>query len=198
MNLCVIPARGGSQRIPRKNVRLFHGKPIIAYSIEAAWASGLFERVVVSTDDDEIANISASFQATVHRRPVALALDSTGTLEVVAEAARKFSGSYEYAFVCGVYATAPMLRPADIVRGFDSLRWCNQWATHCISVGIHPLRDAAQFYWSTSVGIRSECPYYTYTTCVEPIDENRICDINVEVDWVRAESMYAALHPEVT
>ena len=64
-NLCIIPARGGSKRIPRKNIKPFMGKPIIAYSIEAALNSGLFDEVMVSTDDEEIANVAKKFGASV-------------------------------------------------------------------------------------------------------------------------------------
>ena len=86
-NLAVIPARGGSKRIPRKNIKLFFGKPIIAYSIEAAQKSNLFDGIVVSTDDDEIRDISQSYGADVpFVRPESLADDHTGTLDVIKHA----------------------------------------------------------------------------------------------------------------
>ena len=85
--VAIIPARGGSKRIPRKNIKDFHGKPLIAYSIEAALASGLFEKVLVSTDDDEIAEVARSYGAEVpFIRPKELSDDFTGTGEVVKHA----------------------------------------------------------------------------------------------------------------
>ena len=87
MNICIIPARGGSKRIPRKNMRLFRGKPMIAWSIKAAFDSKCFDRVIVSTDDEEISNIARSHQADVpFKRPNQLANDITGTKEVVIHA----------------------------------------------------------------------------------------------------------------
>lgn len=90
MSICIIPARGGSKRIPRKNIREFYGKPMIAWSIEAAKESGLFDRVVVSTDDPEIAEIAKSYGAEVpFLRTPELADDFTGTIPVVADAIRR-------------------------------------------------------------------------------------------------------------
>ena len=89
MNIAIIPARGGSKRIPRKNIKNFSGKPMIAWSIEAALRSGLFDRVIVSTDDAEIAAVSTSWGAEVpFLRPLELADDHCGTTEVIAHAIR--------------------------------------------------------------------------------------------------------------
>src|SRR5699024_4916583 len=85
-NLCIIPARGGSKRIPRKNIKNFMGKPIIAYSIEAALQSGLFDEVMVSTDDEEIAEISKKYGAKVpFLRSNKNADDNATTLDVLLE-----------------------------------------------------------------------------------------------------------------
>ena len=87
MNICVIPARAGSKRIPRKNIKEFNGKPIIAYSIEAALKSNCFSQVIVSTDDDEIANISRINGAeTPFIRPKSLAKDDSKSIDVVKHA----------------------------------------------------------------------------------------------------------------
>ena len=80
--VAIIPARGGSKRIPRKNIKEFYGKPLISYSIETALASNLFDRVVVSTEDSQIASISESYGAEVQMRPKELSDDYTGTFEV--------------------------------------------------------------------------------------------------------------------
>lgn len=87
MKIAVIPARGGSKRIPRKNIKSFHGKHMIAWSIEAARSSGLFDRIVVSTDDTEIAEVAKAWGAEVpFMRPEALSDDHAGTTPVIAHA----------------------------------------------------------------------------------------------------------------
>lgn len=116
MRLAVIPARGGSKRIPRKNLKAFNGRPIIAYSIQTALGSGLFDHVVVSTDDAEIAELSRALGAEApFVRPTELADDYTGTNAVVRHAVRWFAakGSTPYE-VCCLYATAPLLTVEDL------------------------------------------------------------------------------------
>lgn len=123
MNIAIIPARGGSKRIPRKNIRDFCGKPMIAWSVEAAHRSGLFDHIMVSTDDDEIAEVALSSGAEVpFRRPPELADDHTATRPVVNHAigeAERLWGRIEY--VCCIYATAPFLQVHDLKQGFDRL-----------------------------------------------------------------------------
>ncbi|MGD9719338.1 MAG: pseudaminic acid cytidylyltransferase, partial [Sulfurimonadaceae bacterium] len=111
--IAIIPARGGSKRIPRKNIKLFHGKPLIAYSIEAALASGLFSEVVVSTDDAEITQIAREYGASVpFMRPKDLSDDFTGTGAVIAHAtAWLLQNGREFDTLCTIYATAPFLDP---------------------------------------------------------------------------------------
>lgn len=124
MKLAVIPARGGSKRIPRKNIKPFCGKPMIAWSIEAARNSGCFERVIVSTDDEEIADVARQWGAEApFVRPAELADDYTGTLSVIHHAIDCITaaGSRPDA-VCCLYATAPFVTPVDLRRGLDVLQ----------------------------------------------------------------------------
>lgn len=123
MNLCVIPARGGSKRIPRKNIKEFGGKPIIAWSIEAARISECFEQIIVSTDDDAIAEIAKSHGASVpFRRPAELSDDYTGTSAVISHAVTWYSEHFRRPqAVCCLYATAPFVRPDDIKSGLEIL-----------------------------------------------------------------------------
>lgn len=120
-NLAIIPARGGSKRVPRKNVRLFCGKPMIAWSVEAAKSSGLFEAVLVSTDDEEIARVAEEHGAEApFRRPVELSGDQTPTQPVIAHAIRWFNEHRgRVKFACCIYATAPFLQPCFLRHGFD-------------------------------------------------------------------------------
>lgn len=123
MKIAVIPARGGSKRIPRKNIRPFCGKPMIAWSIEAARSSGCFDRIIVSTDDEEIAGVARQWDAEVpFMRPPELADDSTGTTAVMKHAIEWCTANgLSPDPVCCVYATAPFLRPADLRAGLDLL-----------------------------------------------------------------------------
>jgi len=122
-NIAVIPARGGSKRISRKNVKPFCGKPILAYSIAAARASRLFEKIVVSTDDEEIAAIARQWGAiTPFLRPAALADDYVGTNAVAAHAAQWFlDRNIAVDHVCCLYATAPFVQPRFLVQGLETL-----------------------------------------------------------------------------
>lgn len=123
MKIAVIPARGGSKRIPRKNIRMFCGKPIIAYSITAAQQTGLFDQVVVSTDDEEIASVAREFGATTpFIRPKEIADDFTGTNAVVKHAVTWFNGqASNVTHACCLYATAPLVQARFIAEGYEAL-----------------------------------------------------------------------------
>ena len=121
--IAIIPARGGSKRIPRKNIKDFLGKPIIAYSIEAAIQSKLFDEVMVSTDDNEIAEIAKKYGASVPFMRSVENSDDYATLadvleEVITEY-RKKEQLFEYA--CCILPTSPLLREKKLKEGFDLL-----------------------------------------------------------------------------
>jgi len=122
--LCVIPARGGSKRIPKKNIKEFFGKPLMAYSIEIALKSKLFKKVVVSTDDEEIAKIAKKYGAEVpFMRPPKLSNDFTGTDDVVKHAVEFLQNQGEsYEYVCTLYATAPLLQQKYLIQGYEKLK----------------------------------------------------------------------------
>lgn len=121
--VAIIPARGGSKRIPRKNIRPFAGKPIIGYSIETALESCLFDRVIVSTDDEEIAEISRNFGAEApFLRPQELADDFTNTNDVVKHSLQWLLESmYPVDVACCIYATAPFIRIEYLKKGYELL-----------------------------------------------------------------------------
>ncbi len=123
MNVAIIPARGGSKRIPRKNLRHFCGEPIITYSIRTAMQSGLFERVVVSTDDDEIATLALHCGAQVpFVRPAELANDHASTLAVMQHAAHACRAlGWDVQRMCCLYATAPLTQVVDLQTGLALL-----------------------------------------------------------------------------
>ncbi|RYE78653.1 MAG: pseudaminic acid cytidylyltransferase [Oxalobacteraceae bacterium] len=121
MKLAVIPARGGSKRIPRKNIRPFAGKPMIAYAIEAAQASGLFEHIVVTTDDAEIADVARGFGAEVpFVRPPELSDDYATTVPVVDHAIRSCEAlGWVADAICCIYPGVPLLEVADMIYGAE-------------------------------------------------------------------------------
>jgi pseudaminic acid cytidylyltransferase len=123
MRLAVIPARGGSKRIPRKNIKSFCGKPMIAWSIEAALQSGCFDEVIVSTDDAEIADVAKSWGARVpFMRPAALADDHATTIPVIRHAIEWLQQNGERpSEVCCIYATAPFVQVDDLQQGLNIL-----------------------------------------------------------------------------
>jgi pseudaminic acid cytidylyltransferase len=132
--VAIIPARLGSKRIPRKNIRHFAGKPIINYSIEAALQTNLFDKILISTDSEEIARVvrQAGAQAPFLRSPE-LSDDYTGTDAVVLHALNWLMERGEKIdYVCCLYATAPFVQPADIIKGYHLLRDLN--ATSAFSV----------------------------------------------------------------
>ena len=122
--VAIIPARGGSKRIPRKNVKDFFGKPLIAYSIEVALASNLFEKVIVTTDDEDIAKIAKKYGAEVpFLRPKELSDDFTGTQDVINHALSYLENQgEEYKYVCTIYATAPLLKKEYLIKGYEKLQ----------------------------------------------------------------------------
>lgn len=123
MKLCVIPARGGSKRIPRKNIRPFAGRPMLAYSIQAARDCDLFDRIMVSTDDEEIAAVAVAEGAEIpFLRPPSLADDYTGTNAVTRHAIEWYrDAGLPPAYCCCIYATAPFLRGEDLRAGYERL-----------------------------------------------------------------------------
>jgi len=133
MNICVVPARGGSKRIPRKNIKVFNGKPIIAYSIEAALESNCFDQVIVSTDDNKIAEVAKTYGAKVpFIRPAALSNDYAGTIPVIKHTIEWLENhNNTIDNVCCLYATAPFIQSQTIFKAFQQLQ--ESKADYCFS-----------------------------------------------------------------
>lgn len=144
MKLAVIPARGGSKRIPNKNIRLFAGKPIIAYSIQAALKCELFDKIIVSTDDENIAGIARQFGAeTPFLRPTHLADDYTGTNAVVKHAISWFIEQEEKVqYACCIYATAPFLQAHYLQQGFNKLNRSDKAFVFSVTTFPFPIQRA--------------------------------------------------------
>jgi len=122
--IAIIPARGGSKRIPKKNIKLFHGKPLIAYSIEVALKSELFDKVIVSTDDAEIATVSKEYGAEIpFIRPSELADDFSSSGDAVKHTLEWLKDKGEkYDYACTIYATAPLLQEKYLIEGLKTLQ----------------------------------------------------------------------------
>ena len=124
MNICVIPARGGSKRIFKKNIKIFCGKPIICWSIEIAKASKCFDKIIVSTDDKKIATLAKKYGAEVpFVRPKSLSDDYTPTIPVVSHAISWLVKNHNQPlYVCCIYPTAPFIKLGDLRNGLKILK----------------------------------------------------------------------------
>ena len=144
MRLAVIPARGGSKRIPRKNIKSFGGQPMIAWSIAAAKQSGCFDRIIVSTDDAEIAQVAQSYGADVpFMRPSELSDDHAGTISVIAHAvAWQNQHGVRAQDVCCIYATAPFVQAADLQLGLETLKSSGADYTFSVTSYAFPIQRA--------------------------------------------------------
>ena len=144
MSIAIIPARGGSKRIPRKNIKPFYGKPMIAWAIEAAKKSGLFDRIVVTTDDYEIASIAKEWGAEVpFLRPVDLADDHTPTVPVIAQAITALAEKGIFSdLVCCIYPCAPFLQASDLLAGLELLHESGADFAYSIAEYAHPVQRA--------------------------------------------------------
>ncbi len=198
MKVAIIPARGGSKRIPRKNIRLFHGKPIIAYSIETALKSGLFDGGVwVSTEDEEIMTVAQDHGAMIIHRPDHLAEighPDCGTQEVTRHALTvlpTMAHPIIADFACCIYPCAPLMSLDQLKCSRMLIESDVNRAAYCYAV--HGWRGAGQFYWGDAKAFLERVPLDHWSTARYDVGADRFCDIDTEEDWQRAEAMYTAL-----
>ncbi|SEP17344.1 pseudaminic acid cytidylyltransferase [Pseudomonas sp. ok266] len=222
-NVAIIPARGGSKRIPRKNLLPFDGVPMIVRSIRTAVDSGLFDLVVVSTDDAEIAEVARAHGAQVpFMRPAALADDFTGTAAVIVHALEQLPS---FDFACCIYATAPLLQVRYLREGLELLeRYADKsFAFSVCDFGfpvqraltldeqgalraLYPefrnsrsqdlpkaFQDAGQFYWGRREAWLRGEVLYSPASLPVILPRHLVQDIDTAEDWKRAEYLYAAL-----
>ena len=218
--IAILPARGGSKRIPMKNIKPFLGTPMLHWPIKAAQASGLFDRIIVSTDDDTIATAARAAGAEALMRPANLSDDRTGVVPVVQHALSETGQGADSA--CLIYATAPFLRAEDLRRGYDAL----SGVSFALSVTTFPFpiqrallrtpeghiamfqpehaqtrsqdlpeafHDAALFAWGTRDAWLSDRPLYGTDTAMVDIPRHLVQDVDTPEDWTRAEYMARAL-----
>lgn len=163
MRLAIIPARGGSKRIPQKNIKEFAGQPIIAWSIQAAKESHCFDRIIVSTDDPEIARIARLNGADVpFMRKAELSGDDVPTVPVVADAvAWHIAHGDAVTEACCIYATAPFVQPDDLIKGLEILLGCNASYAFSVTEYAHPIQRALKIKSYGRLSIINE----DYATC---------------------------------
>ena len=168
--VAIIPARGGSKRIPRKNIKDFYGKPLIAYSIEVALKSKLFDKVIITTDDEEIATIAKSYGAEVpFLRPKELSDDFTGTQDVINHTLDYLEkNNEEYDYVCTIYATAPLLQEKYLIEGFEKLK--NSTAINAFSATSMPFPIQRTFKVNSDGRCEMFTPEY-YMTRSQDLEE---------------------------
>ncbi len=224
-NLCIIPARGGSKRIPRKNVKPFLGKPMLAYSIEAAKQSALFDEIMVSTDDAEIAEVARQNGASVpFMRSAETASDFATTADVLREVLAKYKElGQEFDNFCCFYATAPLVQSSDVVSAFERLQNSDFTMVYPVVQFSYPIWRCLDLeedgtmtrHWPEYENSRSQDlpkeyhdtgTFYWYKTKewlagniktggIE-VSETTIQDIDTETDWKLAEMKYRILHGE--
>ena len=195
-NIAIIPARGNSVRIPRKNIKPFYGRPIMAYAIDAIKQSGLFDRIIVSTEDGEIAEIATSLMAEIVIRPGHLAevnAADCGTQEVVRHALLAIAAE-DGDVACCVYPATPLLRSGDlsVAHKMLVLRPCSYVA----AVATNPFRDIGNFYMGLALQFVNRNPLWNHATGLYVMPPERAIDINSMDDWKKAEEMYAKLREE--
>ena len=224
MIVAIIPARGGSKRIPRKNIKTFCGKPLIAYSIEAALQSGIFDRVIVSTDDQEIATIAQAYGAEVpFMREDTLSDDHSSSIEVFEDAISRLDN---VTIACMIYATAPLLTPEYLIKGFHKLQNSNAtYAFSCTSMPFPIQRtfritqdETCEMFWPEHFNTRSQdleeayqdAGQFYFKKVNHPTTEvlfgkdslpillprHLVQDIDTLEDFERAQLMYKAIHSE--
>lgn len=219
MSVAVIPARGGSKRLPRKNIREFCGRPMIAWPIAAALESGLFNRVIVSTDDAEIADVARAHGAEIpFRRPDGLADDHATVLDVMQHAAHELKGEER---LCCIYATAPFIRAEDLAAA-DAMMTAGNWryvlpvASFAFPVQralvrnedgsaamLYPehertrsqdlpecYHDAGQFILGRREAFAANEAVFASHTGLLVLPRKRVQDIDTAEDWEMAEAMF--------
>lgn len=162
-NLCVIPARGGSKRIPRKNIKNFFGKPMLAYPIQAALASGLFSKVIVSTDDEEIAEVALKYGADVpFMRPAELADDFATTAPVIKHAVNFLQEQGEsYANLSFIYPCTPLITAQVLQTAYAA--WQASRAEACMAVCEFPAAPQRGLIVTANNRLESLYPEYRAT-----------------------------------
>ncbi len=183
--IAIIPARGGSTRIPRKNIRAFHGKPMLAHAIKVAQDAGL--AVHVSTEDVEVARVAAIYGASIVQRPIALAENDIGTQAVMRHAVKTL-GLSANTEVCCIYPCTPLLTAVELRKARILLE--SEWTQYVVAVNEANGGDTGWFYYGKAQAFANCVPLWGVNTRVFPIATERAVDVNTPEDWARVEALY--------
>lgn len=222
MNVAIIPARSESKRIPRKNIKDFCGKPIIAYSIKVAQDSRIFDKIIVSTDSTEIAQVAMDFGAEVPHLRESFCDDFATTLEVLAYEVNRLNLQKNDS-ICCIYPTAPLLKVDFLKKGFEKfLQNPKSYIFSACEYNSNPLRsffvrddkiqmlagkfefsrsqdleilyyDAGQFYFGVAENFLAKKPIFSEDSRIIKIPQIFVADINTSEDWEIAELKYKIL-----
>lgn len=223
-NIAIIPARGGSKRIPYKNIKLFMGKPIIAYSIEAALKTGLFDEIMVSTDDEEIASVAKHYGANV---PFMRSRDTANDYAILSDVLREVVEMYAqrgevFDNMCCILATAPLVTSELLTSAYDKLLSSDSFSTvYPIVEFSYPVQRCLQMGEDGEVSMKWDEYAVARSQDLEPlyhdsgmfywhkterwragkikktaivVDELSVQDIDTETDWILAELKYSILY----
>ena len=223
MKLCIIPARGGSKRIPKKNIKEFCGKPLISYSIKVAKKSRLFDKIVVSTDSEEIAKVAKIYGAEIQMRPKELADDYTGTGDVVKYVVNTLKKEgFKFNYICTIYATSPFLKVKYLKEGFEKLKNSDACFAFSVTSFEYPIQRAFKIknnrcemfnknnfykrsqdleeayhdagqFYWEKIGCKSDEVFFGKDTIPIIIPRYLVQDIDTIEDFIRAELMYKSL-----
>tara|TARA_X000000950_G_scaffold273176_1_gene356694 strand:- start:400 stop:1074 length:675 start_codon:yes stop_codon:yes gene_type:complete len=219
IDICIIPARGGSKRIPRKNIKKFLGSPIIKYVIKNAIKSNIFDKIIVSTDDQNISKLAKKFGAEIFIRPKKLANDTTGTNEVICNVIKSYEKKFKINRVCCIYPTAVFCDKDMLKKAFRKLNKKTQYVFSASKFS-HPVfrsfliknrkifmifpkkeksrtqdlpdtfHDAAQFYLGWKNSWKKNKSIFNLNSKFIEIDESETHDIDNLTDWKLAEIKY--------
>ena len=211
MPVCIIPARGGSKRIPRKNLLIIDGIPILNRTIKSAQKAGIFSKIIISTDDDEAFEIARSSGVIAYRRPAALGADDAPVVSVCADVLEHFGILDDF---CCIYATACLLKPATLISSHDYFRQersvnvlmgvsrfnyppvqalrvdNNGWASMLmpefkgVRSQLHPTTHVSNgtFCWGRALEFREELTFYSKRLKTFLIDDQEVCDLDYPHD----------------
>lgn len=222
MNIAIIPARSGSKRIPRKNIKDFCGKPILAYAIEGAKSAGIFDKIIVSTDSTEIQAIARDFGAESPHLREKYSDDFATTIEVLAYEAEHLCLQKQDC-ICCIYPCTPLLNADFLKQGFEKfLQNPNSYIFSACEYSANPLRsffirddkiqmlaedftesrsqdlealyfDAGQFYFGSAENFLAKKPIFSVDSAIIKIPQIFVSDINTPKDWEIAEIKYHIL-----
>lgn len=220
MNIAIIPARSGSKRIKRKNIKLFWGKPIISYAIKCAKESKIFDKIIVSSDSEKIIKIAKKFGAEApFKRPANISKDSSGTIEVIKHAIKWLQKKgNKPKFICCIYATTPLMMPEDLKKSYkiieknkfviaaskfsypiqksfylkdNKIKLYHYSRRSTASQKLKPTyHDAGQFYWATTKTWLNSKSILNNNSFAFKLPQMRVQDIDSPEDWKIAEKLF--------